>query len=163
MTISTHTIEHVLVESPKGFAKVVRDFERQLGKYDSAVLQVARGAPLRREDAQARLEAMAGPSGFLLFGTTDHGGLASLFGGTKKQALQYVVGNPLIALEMTQHNLAVGLYVPLRVVIYEADAQTRLEYDRPSSLLRQFRDERIEAVATILDRKLEDLVAKAIG
>jgi uncharacterized protein DUF302 len=75
---------------------------------------------------------MNGPSGLLLFGTTDHGWLVSLLGETKEQAIQYVVGNPLIAIEMTQHNLAAGLCVPLRVLIYEADGKTRLEYDRPS-------------------------------
>jgi hypothetical protein len=109
MTISTHTIEHVRVESPKGFAEVARDFERQLGTYDPTVLQAGGGELPRRENAQARLEALVGPSGFLLFGTTDQGGLMSLFRGTKKQARQYVLGNPLIALEMTQYNLAAGL------------------------------------------------------
>jgi hypothetical protein len=29
---------------------------------------------------------------------------------------QYIVGNPLIAIQMAQHNLAAGLYAPLRVL-----------------------------------------------
>lgn len=163
MTTSTHAVDHVRVDTAKEFAEVAKDFERQLGRYDPAVYQAFRVAPPRAEDARARIEAMTGPSGFLLFGTTDHGWLVSLFGATKKQAMQYVVGNPLIAIEMTQHNLAAGLYAPLRVLIYEADGKTRLEYDRPSSVLGQFNDDRIGSVATMLDRKLEDLVAKAVG
>jgi hypothetical protein len=55
---------------------------------------------------------MAGSSGFMLFGTTDHGALLSIF-GVKKKAIQYIVGNPLIAIQMTQHNLAAGLYAPV--------------------------------------------------
>jgi len=160
---STYGIEHVRVDTAKEFAEVTKDFERQLGQYDPAVFQAFRAAPPQADDARARIEAMIGPSGLVLFGTTDHGGLVSLFEMTKKQAIQYVVGNPLIAIRMTRHNLAAGLYAPLRVLIYEADGKTHLEYDKPSSVLGQFNDDRISSVAAMLDRKLEDLVAKAVG
>jgi len=106
---------------------------------------------------------MAGSSGFMLFGTMDHGALLSLF-GVKTKAIQYVLGNPLIAIQMTQHNLAAGLYAPLRVLVYEDDrGRTCLEYDKPSSLFGQFNDDRITTVASLLDRKLEDLIAEAVG
>jgi uncharacterized protein (DUF302 family) len=106
---------------------------------------------------------MAGSSGFMLFGTTDHGALLSIF-GVKKKAIQYIVGNPLIAIQMTQHNLAAGLYAPLRVLVYEDNrGRTCLEYDKPSSLFGQFNDDRITTVASLLDRKLEDLIAAAVG
>jgi uncharacterized protein (DUF302 family) len=63
---------------------------------------------------------------------------------------------------MTQHNIATGLYAPLRVLIYEDDqGKTCLEYDKPSSLLGQFGDDKIAAVANMLDNKLEDLVRVA--
>src|SRR5262249_18717903 len=114
------------------------------------------------EAAKARIGAMAGPSGFMLFGTTDHGALLRL-AGQKRKAVQFVVGNPLIALQMTQHDLRAGLYAPLRVLLYENEAgKTCLEYDRPSSLFGQFGDDRITPVASMLDRKLEALVAAAI-
>ena len=65
---------------------------------------------------------------------------------------------------MTRHNLAAGLYAPLRVLVYEDDrGRTCLEYDKPSSLFGQFNDDRIASVASVLDRKLEDLIAKAMG
>lgn len=163
MTRSTHTIEHFRVETAKGFTEVATAFERQLGKYAPAVFQAFRAAPPRAEDARSRLEVMTGPSGFVLFGTTDHGWLLSLFGATTQQAVQFVVGNPLIAVEMTRHNLAAGLYAPLRVLIYEAEGKTRVEYDRPSSALGQFGDHRIDSVARLLDRKLEALIATAVG
>ena len=82
----------------------------------------------------------------------------------KTKAIQYVLGNPLIAVQMTQHNLAAGLYAPLRVLVYEDDrGRTCLEYDKPSSLFGQFNDDRITTVAGLLDRKLEDLIAEAVG
>jgi uncharacterized protein (DUF302 family) len=104
---------------------------------------------------------MAGPSGFVLFSTSDHGALLRVV-GQRGKAVQYVVGNPLFAVEMTRHALGAGLYAPLRVLIYEAeDGKTCLEYDRPSSLFGQFGDEPVGRVAAALDQKLEDLAAAA--
>jgi uncharacterized protein (DUF302 family) len=163
MTTSSYTIEHIRVDTAKAFAEVARDLEQRLGRYDPAVLQRSRTMPPRPDEVRTQLEAMAGPSGFMLFGITDHGTLVSRFGPMKRHAIQYVVGNPLIAVEMTRHNLAAGLYVPLRVLLYEADGRTRLEYDRPSSVLGQFHDDRIDSVAAMLDRKLEDLIGKAVA
>jgi hypothetical protein len=49
------------------------------------------------------------------------------------------------------------------VLLYEAERGTTcLEYDKPSSLFGQFNDDRIAPVASMLDRKLEDLAATAI-
>ena len=104
---------------------------------------------------------MAGPSGFMLFGTIDHGTLLSVF-AEQTRAVQYVVGNPLIAVRMTQHDVRAGLYAPLRVLVYEdKQGNTCLEYDQPSSLFGQFKDDQIGSVAKQLDRKMEDLATAA--
>jgi hypothetical protein len=51
----------------------------------------------------------------------------------------------------------------LRVLIYENDqGKTCVEYDRPSSLFGQFGNAKVTVVATMLDQKLEQLVAKAV-
>jgi hypothetical protein len=39
------------------------------------------------------------------------------------------------------------------------EGKTCVEYDKPSSLFGQFNDERVASVASMLDRKLEALVA----
>ena len=162
MITSTFTTTHIREQTEKQFGEVTKDFERQLGKFDPTVFQALRPDADHADDARARIEAMAGSSGFMLFGTTDHRALLSIF-GVKKKAIQYIVGNPLIAIQMTQHNLAAGLYAPLRVLVYEDDrGRTCLEYDKPSSLFGQFNDDRISTVASMLDRKLEDLIAVAV-
>ena len=98
----------------------------------------------------------------MLFRTSDHGALLRLAGQTKK-AVQYLLGNPLFAIRMTQHDIRAGLYAPLRVLLYEdEDGKTCVEYDRPSSLFGQFGNASVTEVATMLDRKLEQLVAEAI-
>ncbi len=153
--------DHVRLETDKPFEDVAKAFERQLGRFDPDVRKAAAESG-DTEAAKARIEAMAGPSGFMLFGTTDHGALLRLV-GQKRKAVQYVVGNPLFALQMTQHDIRAGLYAPLRVLLYEdGRGRTCLEYDRPSSLFGQFRNDRISPTAAMLDRKLEALVAAAV-
>jgi uncharacterized protein (DUF302 family) len=161
MNVSRITVDHVRVETDKSFDNVARAFEQQLGKFDSDVYK-SLAASGDAEKARAKIEAMAGPSGFMLFGTNDHGSLLRIV-GQKRKAIQYVVGNPLFALQMTQHDIRASLYAPLRVLIYEDEkGKTCLEYDRPSSLFGQFGNERITPTAMMLDRKLEELVTTAI-
>jgi uncharacterized protein (DUF302 family) len=154
------TVDHVRITTDRAFEDVTTAFERRLGRFDPDVLK-ALAAGEDAEGIRARIESMAGPSGFMLFSANDHGGLLRL-AGQKRKAVQYVVGNPLFALQMTQHDIRASLYAPLRVLIYEADdGKTCIEYDRPSSLFGQFGDERVDSMAASLDQKLEDLAATA--
>src|SRR5579872_5122968 len=155
------TVDHVRRTTAKPFEDVTTAFERQLGRFEPGVYQ-ALAASGDAEGAKAKIEAMAGPSGFMLFASHNHGALLRL-AGQQRKAVQYVVGNPLFALQMTQHDIRASLYAPLRVVIYESDeGKTCVEYDKPSSLFGQFGNAEITAVAVMLDGKLEALVAAAI-
>jgi uncharacterized protein (DUF302 family) len=162
MNDSRFTVEHVRRTTDKPFEEVTKAFEAPLGKYDSDVNRSAVGSADSQE-GKAKIAAMAGPGGFMLFATYDHGALVRL-AGQKRKAIQYVLGNPVFALQMTQHDLRASLYAPLRVLIYEnEDGKTSVEYDKPSSLFGQFSNAEIDAVAAMLDRKLEVLVAAAMG
>lgn len=154
-------IEHVHVKTAKPFGDVAATLEARMGKFDPAVYeQLQKGAD--PEVIRARLEKMAGPSGFMLFRTSDHGALLRL-AGQKKKALQYLLGNPLFAIQMTQHDIRAGLYAPLRVLLYEdGQGKTCVEYDKPSSVFGQFGNTRVTEVAKMLDQKLERLVTEAI-
>jgi uncharacterized protein (DUF302 family) len=153
-------VDHVRLATDKPFEAVTQAFEAQLGKFDGDVRKAATASE-GIEEAKAKITAMAGPSGFMLFGTSDHGALLRL-AGQKRKAIQYVVGNPLFAHQMTQHDIRASLYAPLRVLIYEnEDGKTCVEYDRPSSLFGQFGNDRISPTAAMLDKKLEALVAAA--
>ncbi len=158
MSDNHFTVDHVRRATDRPFGDVTAAFERQLGRFEPGVYQ-ALAAGGDAEGARAKIEAMAGPSGFMLFATQDHGSLLRL-AGQKRKAIQYVVGNPLFALQMTQHDIRASLYAPLRVLIYEDDeGKTCVEYDRPSSLFGQFGNDRIAPTAAMLDRKLEALVS----
>jgi uncharacterized protein (DUF302 family) len=161
MQDSRFQVDHVRRTTDKSFADVTKAFERQLGRFDPEVYKsLAAGGDA--EGARAKLEALAGPSGFMLFTTHNHGALLRL-AGQKRKAVQYIVGNPLFALQMTQHDIRASLYAPLRVLLYEdAAGKTWMEYDKPSSLFGQFGNDRITPTATMLDRKLEALVTAAL-
>jgi uncharacterized protein (DUF302 family) len=160
MNDSRFTVDHVHLATDKPFEAVTKAFEAQLGKFDGDVRKAATTSE-DIEEAKAKIAAMAGPSGFMLFGTSDHGALLRL-AGQKQKAIQYVVGNPVFALQMTQHDIRASLYAPLRVLIYQdEEGKTCVEYDKPSSLFGQFGDNRITLTAMMLDRKLETLVTKA--
>ena len=161
MNTTRISVDHVRRTTDKPFEDVTTAFERQLGRFDPDVYQ-ALAAGGDAEGARAKIEAMAGPSGFMLFSTNDHGSLLRL-AGQQRKAIQYVVGNPLFALQMTQHDIRASLYAPLQVLIYEdGQGKTCVEYDRPSSLFGQFGDDRISPTAAMLDRKLEALIAAAV-
>jgi uncharacterized protein (DUF302 family) len=162
MSVSRIAVDHVRVVADKPFDVVAKAFEQQLGRFNSEVVSQSLAAGEEAEKVRTKIEAMAGPSGFMLFQTSDHGALLRLT-GQRKKAIQYVVGNPLIAIQMTQHDIRSGLYAPLRVLIYEnPEGKTCVEYDKPSSLFGQFGNPKVSEVAATLDQKLEQLVAKAI-
>jgi uncharacterized protein (DUF302 family) len=162
MNESRVSVVHVRVTSDRAFADVRAAIEGRLGHFDPHATQslASGGEPTA---VRARIEAMAGPSGFMLFTTTDHGTLLRLV-GQQRRAVQLVIGNPLFAVEMTRYAIGAALYAPLRVLIYEAgDGKTCIEYDRPTALFGQFGDPRVDKIAAALDKKLADLVAAAAG
>jgi uncharacterized protein (DUF302 family) len=162
MNLSRITVEHVRVVADRLIDKVTKAFEQQLGQFNPELYKLLVSGE-NPDKVRAKLEGMVGPSGFMLFRTSDHGALLRLVGQEKKKAIQYLVGNPLFAVQMTQHDIRAGLYAPLRVLIYENDqGKTCVEYDRPSSLFGQFGNPKVTAVATMLDQKLEQLVATAV-
>ena len=78
------------------------------------------------------------------------------------KAKRYHIGNPLVAIQMTRHDIRAGLYAPMTVLVYEvAPMQVRLDFDQPSSQFGQFNDPQINDIAIGLDMKLEKVIARA--
>jgi hypothetical protein len=151
-------VVHETIELPVPYDAFTGRLEDLLGRFDPEIERVL------AEDATAaagRIEAMEGEQGLMLFGTQNHGGLFALRGEARK-AKRYHVGNPLIAFQMTRHDIRAGLYAPLTVFVYETGpASVRVEFDRPSSLFGQFGDRAVTDVAVGLDAKLTALIEKA--
>ena len=153
------TVVHEAVDLPTSYDAFTGRLERLLGRFEPEV--AARVLADDPAAATARIRAMAGEQGLMLFGIQDHGGLFALRGELRK-AKRYHVGNPLIAFQMTQHDLRAGLYAPLTMFVYETGpAAVRVEFDRPSSLFGQFGNPTVTEVAIGLDAKLNALIENA--
>ena len=72
MTDTRFTVDHAHLVTDKPFEDVTETFHRQLGRFDPDVYKaLAEGGDA--EGAKAKIGAMAGPSGFMLFATHNHG------------------------------------------------------------------------------------------
>ena len=158
MNTTTHTIqvEHVIIRSTNSFADVRAKLEQSLPQLNPEITSLVVSGDTER--LQEKLEA--GPE-LAIFLFRDHGSLLRITGHARK-AVQYEIGNPLTASKMTRHQLAAGLYAPLRVVLYEdQEGGSVFEYDRPSSLFGQFGDQEVNEVAHGLDVALERALSHA--
>ena len=76
-------------------------------------------------------------------------------GNARKVAL---VGNPNVGKQVFEKDPAAGLYLPLRVYIYQgSDNKAYLSYDKPSVVLKPFNNTSIDQTAAMLDQKLDTL------
>jgi uncharacterized protein (DUF302 family) len=101
------------------------------------------------------IKGTGGRLGLMIFNAADHGVLLSLAEKIAR-AKQYVVGNPLFALQMTEKDIRADLYTPLRIYIREDGTdKSVIEYDLPSTLFGQFQHAAVDRVAMMQDQKLE--------
>jgi uncharacterized protein (DUF302 family) len=160
-SVSTTTIQvvHQSMALPVKFDVFTRNLGYLLGRYDPGDFALAAIDP---KHGMERLHASQGEQGMMLFqGSNDHGALFATIGQSRK-AMRYHVGNPLIALQMTRHNISAALYAPLTILVYQVDENTiRVEYDLPSTLFGQFHDPAIDRTGQLLDVKLSNLLYKA--
>jgi uncharacterized protein (DUF302 family) len=160
LAISTNTIRvlHRSVTIDAEFEPFTHALEKILGHFPEGVQQDIIERPQRAEE---RLKAAEGAQELMIFLVFDHGAALNMV-GARRNAKQYLIGNPLTAIQMSQHDIRAALYAPLRVLVYEKKAgQTIVEYDQPSSLFGQFGREDVTHVALTLDMKLEQVIAQA--
>ncbi len=125
--------------------------------------EYASGALTHPQDVRTYLECLQGETGLIIFNIQRHGDLLNLAGRPRK-AKQYVIGNPLVAIQMTAYDIRAALYAPLRMIVYEHDDHTAVaEYDLPSSLFGQFGNPDVLVVGKSLDVKLLNAILLADG
>jgi uncharacterized protein (DUF302 family) len=91
----------------------------------------------------------------------DQGNMLSM-AGLKLKAQLFLVGNPTVGKQLFEQDHNVGLYVPLRVFVTEGgDGKVYVSYDKPSTLLKQFNNQKIDMIAGMLDQKIQGLAQMA--
>ena len=161
METVTFTATHVTVSSNKPFEQVIEAVESVLGEGDIQSFGRMVESTSSWEEFEERTEESVGSSSFVIFARVDHGAWMSLVPHDMKGKM-YVIGNPLIARRMLEYVPQIGLYVPLRIYVYEdGQGTTRVDYDRVSPIFERFGNEQVNEVARMLDRKLEELATTA--
>src|SRR5438105_7956696 len=158
---TVHHNEHV---SSRSFEEVVNAFESAVGSVEDTGFAVLVASMKSAEEFESQVKSRESSSGFMRFLTVDHGAWMARIGLNAK-ARMYTIGNPLIARTMLEHDIAAGLNVPVRLIIYEdaVNCRTRLAYDLPSSLMSGLQNEKVTAAAKKLDAKLIGLAVHATG
>lgn len=158
LTTQALTVEHIRITSNRSFDDVKAALESRLKTFEIDRLM----AFMKKGDmpgARGELERVASPSGLSILYALNHGGALAIGAGKPAKAVGYGIGNVLTATSMTRHNLAAGLYAPIRVVLYEgSDGTAVIEYDKPSSMFALFRDPDIDSAAARLDLLLKDML-----
>ncbi len=107
----------------------------------------------------AGLKGAVGKGGMMVMAEVDQGNIMSMT-GLKMQGHLFLVGNPAVGKQVFGSDPGAGLYLPLRVYVYQdKDGTTFVSYDRPSAVLGQFHDPAIDKTAGMLDAKVGNLVA----
>lgn len=158
---TVHHNEHV---SSRPFEEVVSAFEFAVGSVEDTGFPALLAATKSAEEFETSVHSREGTSGFMRFLTVDHGAWLARI-GLNARARMYTIGNPLIARTMFKHDIAAGLNVPVRLMIYEeaVSRTTRFAYDLPSSVMSGLQNEKVTGAAKKLDAKLIALAVHATG
>src|SRR5215469_9372523 len=100
------------------------------------------------EQTVDKLKSAVGQGGMMVMAQVDQGNMLSM-AGLKLKAQLFLVGNPTVGKQLFEQDHNVGLYVPLRIFVAEgSDGKVYVSYDKPSSLLKQFNNQKIDMIAS---------------
>jgi uncharacterized protein (DUF302 family) len=152
---TTVTVKHLDLRVNSSFENFTKTLELLLHRLDPEIANEVLTDP---GAVSEKLAAIEGELGLIIFNIRNHGAMLNIFAVPRK-AKQYVIGNPLIAITMTRHDIRSAQYAPLVVLVYEdGSGRANVAYDLPSSLFSQFNNKEVDAVAKSLDEKLKMLV-----
>ncbi|GAD99496.1 hypothetical protein MYCGRDRAFT_109813 [Paecilomyces variotii No. 5] len=118
-----------------------------------------------KEDFERYFQTNAGPSGFVQFYSMEYDKWLKLYDiGNGRRCIRVLLGNPLIAKTILEHELGVGLYVPVELLLLETEDKenTKVIYIVPSSLIASVNrgNEELKKAAKALDDKFEFLIKR---
>ena len=101
-------------------------------------------------------------AGLMLFMQLDHGAVVRKETGRDiPRIIRFIMGNPLIMMEMAKHVPDAGSYAPVTVLVDERPDGVHLSYDRMASFLATYGNDDALRVAEYLDNKVETLLREA--
>jgi hypothetical protein len=164
--MTTHAFdgERVTLTTTRKFSDVVAHIDRALGHPNIAELFCKIQAAQTPDEVNEVVAAAAGPLQLMEFMRLDFGlMLRKDKQPVDRNALRFIIGNPVIMREMVRGTPDAGSYAPVTVLLDERAGGVQLSYDRVASLLAAYGDPHALQVARDLDAKVEGLLYEAAG
>src|SRR5271156_1371545 len=155
-------IERFSITSSKQFDQVVAALDATIGHPDMAEFGKSTHQAHSSAELKRAVEKGLSEAGLMLFMRLDHGALLRKeTGRDTPRIIRFVIGNPLIMMEMAKHVPDAGSYAPVTVLVDERPDGVHLSYDRMASFLAAYGNRDALRVAENLDKKIEDLLRQA--
>ncbi|TVY71513.1 hypothetical protein LSUE1_G004879, partial [Lachnellula suecica] len=141
--IETFTGTRITITTPHSFNDTIQKLYTEIGFPKNAAWPTI-AASIKTFDESSKqafiaaTEKAVGAKGFMVFLELNHGTWLPLFNvGSGLQLKRIILGNPLIAITMLEHDLKAGLAVPVELLVRELGEGrgTELSYQLPSSLV----------------------------
>lgn len=111
------------------------------------------------DDTISQLSKMVADNGMMVMGELHQGKVLKMT-GLKVKSESIFVGNPTVGKKLFSLNRGAGLAVPMRINVFENEkGQTVVCYIKPSAVLGEYHNPKIDKVATMLDGKLEGMTS----
>jgi uncharacterized protein (DUF302 family) len=155
-------IERFSITSSKQFDQVVAALDATIGHPDMAEFGKSTHEARSFAELKRAVEKGLSKAGLMLFMRLDHGAvLRKETGRDTPRIIRFVIGNPLIMVEMAKHVPDAGSYAPVTVLVDERLDGVHLSYDRMASFLSAYGNRDALRVAEDLDNKVETLLREA--
>jgi uncharacterized protein (DUF302 family) len=94
-------------------------------------------------------------------GHLDQGKVLSMT-GLQLKGESFLVGNPNMGKKLFTADPTVGVFVPIRIFVYEgSDGHTYVSYAKPSAALGQLNNPQVSMMAKMLDQKIQGIAQAA--
>jgi uncharacterized protein (DUF302 family) len=134
--------------------------DKKVGKSDASIITVA-SAHAHAETVK-RFKSQLSAKGIRLFAEIDHAAEAKQAGLTLRPTLVLIFGNPKAGTPLMQSKQAIGLDLPLRVLIWEDEhGKASISYATVASLTQRHEIADRDDTAKALDTALSGLVRDA--
>ncbi|HZS24959.1 MAG TPA: DUF302 domain-containing protein [Gaiellaceae bacterium] len=123
---------------------------------------VTRPSPWPVAETVARLTATVAAKGLTLFAVFDHGGAAAAEGLALRDTEVVVFGSPAAGTPVMQAAPLAALDLPLKVLVWDDDGQTRVGYAPPAELAARYGlDDDLAARLAGVERVVDDALSDA--
>jgi uncharacterized protein (DUF302 family) len=155
-------VERFSLISSKPFDQVVADLYASIGHPDMAEFGRSTNEASSFAELKRAVEKGLSEAGLMLFMQLDHGAVVRKeTGRDTPRIIRFIMGNPLIMMEMVKHVPDAGAYAPVTVLVDERPDGVHLSYDRMVSFLASYGNPDALRVAEYLDNKVETLLREA--